>query len=309
MDVIHGLLKREPSLCMGLAGDYADGARAFLERFRDPRVDVFAAHDAPRARVGVLDTMHRPGDPSFVDKAAAETVREKAGVFVMVSSSLDIELPVVPDLFIDHLPDVHIRGEQPRERHVGFQFAPVAEEFFEQAREPAPERPGALVAVIGGGTRQTGPATLARVVAPHSRKKFDGFCIVVSPHFPEADKAELREMAPDIEILQGVPSLAPLLTSAAAVLCTYGNITYEALSCGRPTFLAGYEGFQDEYGDYLQRKGLVVNFGRFDELEHADLSPLFDAELRARLARNAVDIFREPGITNIVRLLLAHLKN
>lgn len=300
MDVLHALLRRRPDLRVALAGAYTQGAQSFLERFRDSRIEVFSSDEAPAAHVGVLDTMHRPGDPFYIDAPAAREVRGKCDTFAMISSSLEIDLPVKPDVFIDHLPDVEIRGEQPREVYVGFEYAPVADEFFEEQHDPEWERPGALVAVIGGGPDQGGPEVFARMIGQRALNEFSGFVIVVSPHYPGEKKQAVREAAPGVELVQGVPSLAPLLRSARAVVCTYGNITYESLSCGRPTFLASYTQFQDEYGQYLASKGVLVNFGLFNTLTPESLDPVFDQSLHETLAHRAKEQFNEPGITNIV---------
>jgi len=305
LDILHALLRMDSGLNLALCGRYADSARRFMDTLLDDRITVIEAEAAePRSDVVVMDTMHRDGDPSYFNPDETKRIAGLGNHFVIISSGLRVDLPVACDLFIDHLPDVDIKGIHPRDVRAGFEYAPVASEFFTHADDSDIARPGWLVAVLGGGPVQIGPSAVAETFYDQVDQHFPGFVMVVSPHFPADQIAGLRERFPKLELMQGVPTLAPLLQHAGAVICTYGNITYEALSCGKPVFLASYLDFQDEYGAYLEQKGLVVNLGRFDQLDTNKAKHLFDEQRRSKLANQARGNFRRSGIDEIADMLI-----
>ncbi|GBE29450.1 hypothetical protein BMS3Bbin04_00462 [bacterium BMS3Bbin04] len=309
LDVLHSIHRRQPGLNLGICGDYSDSAKRFITDFLDPTIAVFhSPTELPTSTVAVLDSMHRPGDPSYLDADITGRIGKSGQRFVIVSSSLRISLPVQCDLFLDHVPDVQIQGQQPREKRVGFQYAPVSAEFFETVTDSSFDRPGHLVAVIGGGPIQDGPERLAAAFYDRALEEFGRFSIVLSPHFPVEHKAKLEQRFPRLEFLQGIPSIAPLLQSAKAIICTYGNIAYESLSCGKPTFLANYVDFQDEYAVYLEQKGLVVNLGLFDHLDNSKSEQVFNTDRRTKLSAQAKELFPRSGIEAITDELLKLLK-
>jgi len=305
LDVLHSIHRREPDLKLAVCGDYSDSAIQFIADFFDNAIAVFQSpSEFPASTVAVLDSMHRPGDPAYLDGGITSKIGLSGQFFVIVSSSLRISLPVQCDLFLDHVPDVEIRGQQPREKRVGFQYAPVAAEFFEPVTDSTFDRPGHLVAVVGGGPVQHGPEKLAAALYDRALEEFDGFSMVLSPHFPVEHKSDLEQQFPWLEFLQGVPSIAPLLQSAEAVICTYGNIAYESLSCGKATFLANYVDFQDEYASYLEQKELVTNLGFLNRLDRIKSEYLFNPSHRSKLSSQAKGTFVRSGIEAITDELL-----
>jgi spore coat polysaccharide biosynthesis predicted glycosyltransferase SpsG len=309
LDVLHSLRVRNPELKLALCGDYSDSAVQFINMFIHPAIKVHHLPvPLPMSRVAILDTMHRSGDPSFMDPSHASSVKASGDRFVIISSSLEISLPVKCDLFIDHLPDVEFFGEQPAEKHLGFKYAPVSNEFFAPINEHEHARPDHLVAVVGGGIVQNGPEKLAEAFYDRALDEFAGFVIVLSPHFPAERVKEIELRYPQIELMQGIPSLAPLLHSAAAVICTYGNITYESLSCGKATFVANYLDFQNEYATYLEQKGMVYNLGSFDSLDRISANHLFNPMRRNELTTRVNTEFNGSGIEAISDSLLQQLK-
>ncbi|MCB2211509.1 hypothetical protein KQI52_05300 [bacterium] len=305
LDVLHALHSRDPGLRLGLCGSFSDGAQRFIDEFLDSEIEVFAnPKQFPFAKFTVLDTMHKPGVPGYMDPQKTADVRDSGQLFIIISSALYQQLPVMCDLFIDHLPDVVIAGVAPRRSLYGFAFAPVGAEFFQPVAEDDEDHHGWLVAVIGGGPVQNGPQLLASEVYERALEQFPGFAMVLSPHFPDDQIAELREQFPKLDLLQGLPSLVPLLQNAGAVICTYGNITYEALSCGQAVFLANYLDFQQEYGQMLERKDLIVNLGKFDALKPSKLELLFQPKVRELLSSHARSEFTGPGIEAITDAVL-----
>ncbi len=303
VSVLHALRARRPGLRLALHGSFSDSARGFMTRFLDPAVEVHE-DGLPTGSVAVLDSMWDPDRPGYTDPERAIRVRRAAPCFVMISSALELELPVAPDLLVDHLPDVRIRGAEPARVLLGFDYAPVSSDFFDHATVSSGGSGGGLVAVIGGGEHQIGPERFAEAVAPTALASLGRIRLVVSPHYPEADGRLLAVRYPGLEVLQNLPSLAPVMACADAVVCTYGNVTYESLSLGRPTYVVGYKPFQKEYADYLEAKGLVVSLGLFSGLRVGRLAELGSAEVWARLAARAREVFTGPGLERVADGLL-----
>ncbi len=193
-------------------------------------------------------------------------------------------------------------GPRPARCHLGLEFAPVAGEFFEIEAIPW-EAGDALVAVIGGGPRQTGPEILTELISSNRPRGFPRLEMVVSPHYPEDILEELRRNRPEWIFHRNIPSIAGLLARARAVICTYGNATYESLALARPTFVVGYMGFQERYAAILESKDLVVNCGLFDAPRMESLAALDSAGVLSGLAQNARSIGVGCGARAIARVL------
>ncbi len=303
LDILEELRGRRPILDLGLAGSFTDSARAFLASHLPLRVEVFGPGDVrPAARVAVFDTMADPSRPEVLDHSRAVKIGATAGRLVLISSARTVRLSEAVDVLIDHMPAVEVLGAVPRRQYLGLEYAPVSKEFVPE-REEAGVLPRNLLAVIGGNDVQDGPALLLNQLDQSHVPGFDGVEVIVSPHFPAPNLEELRALHPGARILQNVASLRPHLLKARAVICTYGNITYESLTLHRPTFVVAYKDFQQEYASELERLGLVVNLGRFGALDRNKMKTLASGAALEQLSERAAAVFEKPGIGRIASVL------
>jgi spore coat polysaccharide biosynthesis predicted glycosyltransferase SpsG len=302
-DILNALCQRNPDLNLGIFGSWSPGAKALMEVTLNPAVTIINDVEIPRSRVAILDTMHFPGKPDLFNTKKTALVKESADLFVIISSGLGPNLPVECDMLIDHLPRVAIEGVMPGEVRFGFDYAPVSNEFF-NGNERMDEFEGCVVAVLGAGDKQGGPLKLAEILYERITNTFPGFVMLLSPHYPQEKRDVLTKRFPGLHLLQRIPNVAPLLRAANAVICTYGNITFESLSCGKPTFLVNYESFQNMYGWSLEGEQLVVQLGMHDDMDQAKVDLIFDETKRQELATQAKTQFVRPGIEAIVKELL-----
>jgi len=303
LGVLGEVRRRAPGLAVVLSGRFSEGARAFLQRRLPEGVGMVDEDDASwTCRVAALDTMAVPGDPAALDVERAERLGRRCGTLALVSSSMEVATSSAIGLLIDHMPEVRIRGPVPRRCLFGLQYAPVAPEVAQVAPVPA-ETSERLLAVIGGSARQTGPRLLAELLAREGTGRFRRLEMIVSPHFPPEELEALRERFPAWTFEQNVPSVAERMARAGAVICTYGNATYESLALGRPTLVFGYSAFQREYADFLETRGLVASCGLFDAPRRDRLAVLGSGPELARLAAAARASGVGCGIRNIAKVL------
>jgi spore coat polysaccharide biosynthesis predicted glycosyltransferase SpsG len=303
LQVVRALAER--NLSVALSGRHEGGAIAFREAGRDPRVPYVPPAELPRARVAVLDSMHDPERPEVLDAALCAELAARASRLVVVAGVLGaMRVPAEVDVVVNHLPLLEVVGN-PRVRvHADLAFAPAARELAENRSE----RPGETLLVVLGSGPAAGPA---RVVDAIERAGLSvPVTLVASPHLSpgEVDALAARATRPWLRVLQGVPSLLPLFRSAGAVLTTYGNTTYEALTCHLPTFVASYKAFQVRYAGALAERGLVENLGFLADLTPESAARMADPVLRARLREHAAATFQGAGIERIADLLAAEAR-
>ncbi|MBN1459922.1 MAG: hypothetical protein JXA57_10310 [Armatimonadetes bacterium] len=307
MDILHAMTDARPGLRLALCGQYGPSARAFMTAFLRPSVSVFEPSGFPSARIVALDTMTDPEDPGAVDGAFVERLRGATARLVLISSARRLTLAPGVDLLIDHLPDVEILGPPPRRRMLGFAYAPVSGAFLREVAA-APKAPAeGILCAIGGGPSEDGPSQLLSALREAVGPLTCPVDVVVSPHMSAAGVAEFRQRFADVRVHQNLPSLAPLVASARAVICTYGNFTYEALAAHKPVFVTGYKDFQVKYASYLERLGLVVSLGRFDSLDLSRLSGVVSHEVLRSLSESAARSAVGPGIDRIAALLVEEI--
>jgi len=302
-DILNALHRRNPDLNLGIFGSWSHGARALMDVILDPTVTIIESVEIPTSRLAVLDTMHFPGKPDLFNTEKTALVKNSAELFVIVASGLGPNLPVECDVLINHLPCVALEGVMPGEVRCGFEYAPVSDEFY-ISNDIMTEFEGWVIAVLGPGDKQGGPLKLAELLYDRILEAFPGFVMLLSPDYPADKRTVLAERFPKLRLLQRIPSVAPLLHAAEAVICTYGNITFESLSCGKPTFLANYEGFQNLYGWSLEGEKLVAQFGMFGDMDAGKVDLLFDASKRRELAERAKSQFTRSGIEAIANELM-----
>lgn len=288
---------------IGMAGRFSDSARAFLEQSIPDDVNLLDEDDPGwSARVLVLDTMAEPGNPSAINLQRVVDLKRRCSRLVLISSSIEVETAPEIDVLIDHMPRVEILGPRPTRCHFGLEFAPVAAEFFDVETLPV-ESADTLVAIIGGSDEQIGPERVAGIVGTLETSSFRNQEMVVSPHYPGNLLDEFRLQHPSWVVHQNLPSVVPVLERARAVVCTYGNATYESLALGRPTFVLGYRKFQWSYANSLEAMGLVLSCGLFGAEDREKLGKIDSMSILGGLARRARESGIGCGVRSIAQVL------
>lgn len=304
--VLAALRRRDQTWKLAICGTFSPSALVFLRKQAPADVDILAADVNPLTRVAVLDTMADAQYPERVDEARARDVAAQARRTVLISSSRSTQTYDCIDVLIDHMPDVKLDGPVPSVVLSGFEYAPVAKEFVDLGhRQVSTAR---LAAIVGGNDTPYGPRAFVKALSIWP-SGYDGFDLVVSPHVPAGEVEALKADFPAVSVHQFVPNLAPIVGRARAVVCTYGNATYESLSLHKATFLVAYKAFQDSYGALLEDFGLVHRLGYFESLEPSKvIEALSDEVLLRRLSTNAATVFVAPGIERIGAVLTQELQ-
>jgi hypothetical protein len=305
IDVIQSMVHSRPDLSFALTGIHSLAAAEFREAFLPSQVSVLEPSWGWTARVTVIDTMSDPEDSEYVDPHLYRSAYATSKTLVALLGVLSIDLPAEVAVLINHIPDIRISGPATPRLYVGFEYSPVAKELLANAYRGV--RPGArrLLAIIGGNADQNGPDILFSFI---DEVWSDGIDLIVSPCYPTSQLEALRLRYPRAQIVQNVPSIISYFNDAAAVVCTYGNAAYESIALHKPTYLLNYKKVQERYGDYLERKGLVMNLGRFDAVRKNRVNALSSRKERSRLAASTRTLFSgDMGIDNIARALFQEI--
>ncbi|CAB1065087.1 hypothetical protein D1BOALGB6SA_9884 [Olavius sp. associated proteobacterium Delta 1] len=313
IDILNSLHRKDKDLSMAMCGSYSESARLFMENMLNHDTRVFAKEsysDELSCQLGIVDTMFDDQNPEYIDRQTCEILKAKAEKLILICGILKARLPDCVNVFINHLPDVKIQGNKICKKYLGFDYIPVAEEFFAQI-DPALSAPDFTLAIIGGNDEQTGPELLLKGLKL-LQLDMSRFNVVVSPHYPTQMTRILKKQYPQVAILQNLPQLKPYIQKASAVICTYGHTTFECMSLGKPTFLLNYKSFQNLYSDYLADKNLAVNLGYFNRIKPNKLESIQSIKTLQTLGENCRRTFRSPGIENIVTVIqreMEHVSN
>jgi len=307
LDVLSLLRRRRPEYSLAVSGSFMGEAETFLCKMLPKGVVRCLAQNPAPARVAVLDSMAVPGKPGSLDHHRAKSIRCVSGKLVLISSALDVEVNDSVDLVIDHLPYAMLTGSGTSRVLKGFEFAPVAPDVAREATV-APENSNRLAMIIGGGRRQVGPDAMIELLAGGFARRFAEKVMIVSPQYPSSDFKRVQKRGGEgLSVLRNVPSVASWLAGSAAVVCTYGNATFESLTLHRPTFTLNYAAFQDEYAERLHESGLVCNLGNFDQLRSERLTHIDSVSFCLGLHERSKKTFRGSGIDRIVMQLIEEI--
>jgi dTDP-4-amino-4,6-dideoxygalactose transaminase/spore coat polysaccharide biosynthesis predicted glycosyltransferase SpsG len=302
LDIAGSIRRRAPELRIAICGEFSESAQSFITRFTPEGISVMPVAEAPAGILGIMDTMFDVEDESKIDEAQCRSFRTRCRALVLIQGALELDVPDSVDAVIDHLPGASLRGRPGIRTYLGFDYAPAAA-WVDRARHGIPENARTLLAIVGGNTIQHGPAVILDGLDALLSTGAEAIVLVVSPLYPVE---RLRALPIDrrVTVVRNVPDLAPYYDQASAVVCSYGNATYESLSLHRPTITINYKPFQDRYAEYLAAKGLVVNVGCFDRPNWPRLNDAVKADALPQLSRNAARVFQSSGIENITRVLL-----
>lgn len=303
IDIINAIQCRNPDYRSAFCGTYSPTAEKFLNDRIPKNVDVLPAGKYPRNVISVVDTMFDPQNPEVFNEDECRKMKNVSSRLFLISGLLSLKIPQAVDALISHCPDIVLSGNTKAKRYLGFDYAPVNIEF-EKYRDTGFDVPKeTILCVIGGNDRQYGPKVLLSKLTGYMTGAHRFEC-VLSPYFPEPEKAAMKKRFPDVIFYQNVPDLAPLFQRAKALICTYGHTTYESLFFHIPTFVVSYKQFQKVYADNLEDRGLVVNLGFFETMDENKLQWIFSEERLGRLSENAERHFKTAGIENIAGILI-----
>lgn len=286
---------------IGIKGKFSESAKEYYKNFLPKDVWCLNRQKDIRSKLSIIDTMFDPSNANYVDNKICDQIKMKSKISILISGILDqVYLPDSIDVFINHLPNVIIQGNINCEKYLGFKYTPVTKEFNNIDEKFGND----LLIVIGGNKDQSQLVNILKVL-----ERFQYFQsrvnMVLSPHYPSnyLDKLKNRFHYSKLKFYQNEKSLVPLFNKTAAIICSYGNITYEALTYHLPTFTCSYKSFQNKYSKYLEQKGLVVNLGLLDKINFQKIELIESKNTKMELYNNSKKYFHNSGIENIVQII------
>jgi spore coat polysaccharide biosynthesis predicted glycosyltransferase SpsG len=293
---LASLLAREGNPAIAFAGTYSDEVRGRIGA-GVPAALIVDAAAIPRGAVAVYDTMDDPEDPSVYDAARLASVRAASVRTVFLANGL--APPALPEGIVC----VGYKGDRPAVVpagvHWGFEYAPVV--LDGAPRRPA--EPGRILVSLGGASDPAGMRlVLAALAAAAQVARID---VLVSPANASRPDAALLRPDQTLQVHSGVPSVAPLVTAAEALVASYGHLAYEAIALGRPCCLIGQKRFQAEYAAHLARLGLAVAAGTVEAGSPGALSARIaeTVALGPRIARTGPTRIDGRGLERVAGIL------
>lgn len=294
------LRRHQPAAQIAFWGDYAKAVRARIEA--GPSIDILprAAGDAFTAAVGFYDTMSDPERPEAFDAERLATLQARTTRTLFLASGLTP--PDVADAFVVGYQPGEPAHETPNRRW-GLAYAPV-ESDAPRPQDCAPEAGRLLIALGGGSDPRAAGLALEAGAACEAAGAID---LLQSPVAPPPSAAARARLGERLTLHRGVPSVAPLLSRAAVVLASYGNLGFEALAAGKALCLVAQKEFQAVYAERLQSLGAAVNAGRYAALTADRLAAaLTDCFARAdALGATGAALVDNRGIDRLAELCLA----
>lgn len=258
MQIARQLLAKDNRLKIVFQGEYSLEAKKLIESeipsvlFVD--LDVFIVSD-----ISFIDRMSDYDDIEVVDKTLVQIIADTSKKTIYMASGLLVpELPSGVDCIgyqptMDNLTSDHVMW--------GLQFAPVSKEILSY-NDISPELDTALVAFGGAPDGRAVEKTL-KVLGeiPKIRK----IKILSSPVNACDLSLPLLSNSQKIEWYSSVPTVGPLLASSAVVICSYGNLGYEAVALGIPLCFLNTKLFQSNLAEKFQDMGWAFNAGMVDQ--------------------------------------------
>jgi spore coat polysaccharide biosynthesis predicted glycosyltransferase SpsG len=293
------LFSSDPSKKIAICGNYSEMARDYIFSFGNNGIDIldrdFFINSGTSAKVILIDNMYLPEHPSFVPKEETIEMRKIARKLIFYNGVLDApDLIELYDLFINYLP---VNLEIPVNYLSSFNYLPLDIRKINMESSDSIDIKG-ILAVIGSDVVNEGPARLLECSRiDNTKNRISG--LVLSPQFPKEKKEMLERDFPEVLFFQNVPSLLALMARYQSVITTYGNSTFEALLLKRNVYTINYKSFQNDYSEYMARKGYLTNIGRFELLSN---QTFFDKISEGeKIKRTEIGVIG--GITSVISII------
>lgn len=302
MDTLHSITRSDVNVSIAIMGVFSLSARKFLEIMNTKHFPVLTPGEKKKisAKVSILDTLAAPGDVDTIDAKKANFLKNISRKLFVINTGYKTHIPECVDAIINYVPITQYSGNLSVEKYYGLDYAPVSSEFLTENNRSGYDCEYDVFAVIGGSDNQYGPGILSNALKKYVDKRVG---ILVSPHFNREEYEGLVQRYPTVKFFQNIDSVGEMMQKSKAVICTYGNTTYESMAVKKPTFIVSYLDFQFKFAEYLEKIGLAVNLGYLRNLR-SDISIVFDREAHSMLTENCKKKFTSSGIDNIAKAIL-----
>jgi len=304
IDITDFIVSSRPDISIAIMGQFSNSAEKFLDNMDRNNLPVLKPFiTGISAKVTMLDTLVAPGDVDKIDIQKAKFLKSISTKLFVINIGYNTFVPSVVDAIINYVPITQYSGNNSFKRYFGLDFAPVTREFFNNDNKS--DLGYDVMAIIGGCQEQYGPEIIAKSLSQFQDKKIG---IIVSPHFPYNEYKLLALKYPIISFFQNVKSIKEYIHDSKAIICTYGNTTYESIAMGKPTFVVAYFEFQYKFAEYLEKDGIVRNLGELKKLNNIT-NDIFNERVLTELSNNCSQKIKSPGIENIGKLIIGDIND
>lgn len=303
LQVAQCMRAAQPGLAVVFQGEFSPGARERLLAAM-PDLMLAAPGDDRRADVAFIDRMSDFDDIEACDLGLVADIAARCRKVLYLASGFTVPALPADVICLGYQPG----GPDPLPAGVDWSldYAPVSSELLRHRGRP--RDPASALIAFGGAPDERAPCLAARAVAamPSIRR----VRVLGSP--VNATMAPLPLRADQqVETCRNVPEIGPLLAEAGVVLCSFGNLGYEALALGAPLVLVGTKRFQSDLADRFAALGIATTAGLLDEsgdaaMQAALAAALADGAAMGARARRLIDGHGIDRIANRLLGLLGH---
>ena len=303
LDIIQYILKSTSHTKIGVTGYFSMRAKNFLTNHLPESVSTFLDETPDkRTKLAILDTIF-PGDANTIPQIKCNQLAQISDqVFTFNTGIEKTFVPECIDGIFNHIPVTTYYGNIDFKKYFGPKYSPVDPDFH-----PGEDKWNQnILVMLGGNQDQYGPKILTEKLSKTINSNYE-IDFILSPHYPEDKKQKLKENYSRINFYQNVNSVVPFMKNCQALICTYGNTTWEGLTMHKPIYIVSYLDFQKYFAEHLAQEGYAVDLGYLDDLHLEQLNKIKDRNLQKRLVNTTKNKFKKPGIINIANSILEEI--
>ena len=307
LQIIDDLKRQcEEELIFFLWGDFSSKAIEVVnKRLHDVNFLGGTNYNSLYFDLGIVDTMFDTYDMEYYSIAELASVRAQCDKVLLIASSITIpdQLPV--DCVVGHM----IESQENKIYQIlsGLQYAPVEKSVLAY-REPEVACNFDVKKVFVAIGSWKDPDSLFSILNGLNEAQYELHVEVLLSLAHQDYLPVLRKYEKEINIkfLQNVPSVFPYLREADIVICSYGNLLFEAMSLGRPCAVVGLKKFQTLYSEILAEKELIYFIGDSKKLSTYAINKMLNIlnwDYRKKLSNNGIEKIDGLGIQRISNIL------
>ena len=124
--------------------------------------------------------------------------------------------------------------------------------------------------------------------------------VILSPSTNKIYMNKIVDKYKRVKFKINVQSMSDYLNSSSVVITTYGSTTFKSMACKIPTFSVAFQEFQNFYATELEKTGLCINLGMFNNLNMNKLQLLTNDNFKVKMHKKTQNKFCKSGYNECI---------